>query len=87
LIVFEERIACDCHAWQTGLRIINVILIRQAKFEPSIFTVTDIVPIFPGKASANLFRMPSYGLLIGKTGVRDNFFERFFKDLSARYDR
>jgi hypothetical protein len=27
LIVFEERIACDCHTWQTGLQFINVIVI------------------------------------------------------------
>jgi hypothetical protein len=85
LIVFEERIACDCHTWQTCLRPINVIVNRQAKFEPTIFTVTNIVTIFPEKASANLFRMASYRLKIGKTDVSDNLIERFLKDLSARY--
>lgn len=32
LAVFEKRIACDCHTWQTGLQLINVIAIRQANF-------------------------------------------------------
>ena len=27
LIVFEEYITCDCHAWQIGLQFINVIAI------------------------------------------------------------
>ena len=56
LIVFEERIACDCHTWQTGLRFINVIAIRQAKFEPSIFTVTNIVPNITRKSKIKLIQ-------------------------------
>jgi hypothetical protein len=45
LIVFEERISCDCHTWQTDLQFINVIANRQANFGPTIFTVTNIVAI------------------------------------------
>jgi hypothetical protein len=83
LIVFEERIACDCHTWQTGLRLINVIVNRQPKHVPNLFASTNIVSILSEKASANLFRMPLYGLKIGKTDIHDIFLERILKDLSA----
>jgi hypothetical protein len=43
LIVFEERIACDCHSWQLGLLLTNVIAIRQAKFEPTKIAVVQIL--------------------------------------------
>ena len=87
LTVFSERIACDCHTWQAGLQFINIIVIRQAFFEPSNFTVTNIVSIFSVNASANLFRIPFYGLKIGITDGRDKLFEHINEDLSARYDR
>jgi hypothetical protein len=76
LAVFAERIACDCHTWQSCLRSINVIAIRQAIFEPIIFTVTNIVSIIPGKASLNLFRRLSHWLKTKKTNIHDKFLER-----------
>ncbi|MBI9087161.1 MAG: hypothetical protein JEZ11_26440 [Desulfobacterales bacterium] len=58
LTVFKERIARDCHTWQTGLQFIDVTVIRQTKYGPTNFTGTNIVSMLPVKARANLLKMP-----------------------------
>ena len=56
LTVFSERIACDYHTLQAGFQFINVSIIRQAVFEPSNFTVTNIVPILSVKNKGKLIQ-------------------------------
>ena len=87
LIVFEERITCDCHTRQSGLQFINIIEIGQTRFEPTIFTVTNIVTYIPKKARTILFRRPSHELKIKKTKASAILIKSLIVALSVGNDR
>ena len=53
LIVFEEHISCDCHAWQIELQLADDISIRQTNLEPTKLKASFIVSQDSKKARAN----------------------------------